>query len=458
MKYLIFITLIGLIYSSGVFASFLKLPYLQNLLDTSVVIRWETITAQDGKVQYGLSILYGLEVTHLDSTTQHELRLPSLMQDTVYHYRVISGPDTSPDYTFHSPVKPDKPFRFAVIGDTRTDSLAHQMVIDQLLRGDPRPAFILNTGDLTENGASSEYQTFFNIESSLLSQVCLFPALGNHDLGNIINWHTFFALPNNERWYTFRYGNSVFHCIDNYSPYTNDSPQYNWLVNELLSDSADPTIRHIFVFFHDPPYSTNLAHSSNLTIREYLCPLFERFNITFSFQGHNHCYERSVVNNIHYTVSGGGGAPLHFFWGSLEPWSAYRETTYEFVLIDICGDTISSQGIKPTGETFDHFSIIHRPEPDRTNRLILPYNPRLRIFPNPATGEIRITFALQTQGMVDISIYNSSGQKIGSVIKKNLPVGLHKLIWRKKSLASGTYLCFLNTPTFSQSVSFRFIR
>ena len=29
------------------------------------------------------------------------------------------------------------------------------------------------------------------------------------------------------------------------------------------------------------------------------------------FSGHNHFYERSKYNGVHYIVTGGGGAPLH---------------------------------------------------------------------------------------------------------------------------------------------------
>ncbi|MEO0184503.1 MAG: metallophosphoesterase family protein, partial [candidate division WOR-3 bacterium] len=339
-------------------AEMLVKPYLQNLTDSTIVVMWKTSDSLPGAVQYGLDTSYGQIVEQNDSSIYHEILLTSLVLDTVYHYRVISGTDTTQDYSFHTPVLSAKPFCFVVIGDTRTDSSAHQSVVDRILTIQPPPNFVIQTGDLTEYGSDSLYQVYFSIEEGLLAYSTQFPCVGNHDLNNMTNWFSFFALPHNERWYTFYYGNSAFHCLDNYSSYEPSTPQYEWFLNELLADSANPDIRHIFVFFHEPPYTTNLGHSSNLIIREHLCPLFERFNVRLTFQGHVHAYEHSLVNDVHYIISGGGGAPLHYEWDLPQSWTMYRESAYEFVLVEVRGDTIVSQGIKPNGEIFDTFSII----------------------------------------------------------------------------------------------------
>lgn len=349
----------ALLVAGGSQAAFVKQPYLQNLTDTSIVVRWETGTAQTGKVQFGLTAGYGLEVTHSNSATQHELQLPGLIRDTLYHYRAISGSDTSADAVLHTPVASSKPFQFIAYGDTRTDSASHQSVINRMALVSPSPWFVLQVGDLTADATTPEYQTFFNIVRGVVARDPMYPAIGNHDVADtVVNWHTFFALPNNEHWYSFRYGNSAFHCLDNYSTYSTGSVQYNWFLSELLADSADPSIRHIFVWFHEPPYTTNTGHSSNTTIRQYISPLLERFHVQLAFQGHNHCYEHSLVNGVHYIITGGGGAPLYTGWGQAQSWTVYREATYEFVLVDVRGDTIFSRGIRPDGTGLDTLQII----------------------------------------------------------------------------------------------------
>ena len=339
-------------------AAFGKQPYLQALTDSTVVVRWETSTAQAGMVEYGQTAIYNRKVSHSDLTVDHELTLTRLQMDTLYYYRAVSGSDTSAGATFHSNVTGDRPFRFFVHGDDRSDRAAHQRVVNRMLLASPKANLALNVGDLTYRGSGSGYRTFFDAERELMRRLPMYPALGNHDTRKMANWFRFFALPNNERWYTVRYGNSAFHCLDNYSSYTPGSPQYEWLVSELRADSADSSLRHIFVWFHDPPYTTNASHNSNAIVRQYLCPLFERFHVAIVFQGHVHCYEHSLFNGVHYVVSGGGGAPLHTRWKAAQPWTVHREATYEAVVVDVKGDSIRSVGVRPDGTEFDTLLLV----------------------------------------------------------------------------------------------------
>ena len=427
-------------------AAFVKQPYLQNLMDTSVVVRWETSTAQTGKVQYGLTPSYGLEVNHSNSTIQHELRLPTLLRDTLYHYRAISGSDTSADAAFHTPVTGVKPFRFLAYGDNRSDSAAHQSVVNQMLLVSPVPGLMLNVGDLTYSGATTEYQTFFNVERDMAKRVTLFPSVGNHDITNMANWDTLFAMPGNERWYSLRYGNSAFHCLDNYSPDTVGTPQYDWFLSELLADSADPSVRHIFIFFHEPPYTTNTGHTSNLRIRQYLCPLMERFHVRIAFQGHVHCYEHSLANGVHYLITGGGGAPLSTGWGAWQPWTVYRDAIYEFVLVDVRGDTVFSRGIRTNGTGFDTLTLIAPPSGvvERTPAGLQP-SLSLKASSNPFSDRLTISFALPRSEQAWVMLYNASGQRVATLAEGVLPAGEHRVSWKARKAASGLYFCILRT-------------
>ncbi len=184
------------------------------------------------------------------------------------------------------------------------------------------------------------------------------PAIGNHDTESLPNWYRFFALPGNERWYSFRCGNAAFHALNVYDSMTPGSSQYEWLLAELAADSADPDVRHVFVYFHLPPYTTNTVYSGNADVRQYLCPLFERFGVRIVFSGHVHAYEHSLVNGVHYIITGGGGASLARNWNAVQPWTVYREATYEFVLVDVRGDTVFSRGVRPDGSEFDSLVVV----------------------------------------------------------------------------------------------------
>jgi len=432
--------LIGLAVTAG-FGAFVKFPYLQNLTDSTIVVRWQMPTAQPGKVQYGLTPGYGSEVTDAGASVDHELTLTGLAKDTVYHYRAICGSDTSADAMFPSVVTPDRPFRFFAYGDHRTDSADHQSVVNQMLLQSPLPGFAIDNGDLTYDGSDATYQTYFNIERNLWSRMPVFPTLGNHDVNNITNWQRYLALPNNERWYTFHYGNSVFHCIDVYSTYAPGSTQYNWLVSEFQADSANPAIRHIFVLFHEPPYTTNTGHSSNTTVQQYLCPLFEWYHVAIAFQGHVHCYEHALVNGVHYIITGGGGAPLYTGWNAPQPWDIYREATLEFVLVDVNGDTIRTRGIRPDGTEFDPlvlgpYGIQESPNAERRTP-----NTGVQItnLVSPTDGRVQFTLALAKPAQVNAMLYDPSGRRLAVLAQGLFNVGDHQVSWNGSELAPGAY-------------------
>jgi hypothetical protein len=311
----------------------------------------------------------------------------------------------------------------------------------------PAPGLAIHTGDLTGNGTSGQYQTFFNVERDLLKRVTLFPGIGNHDTSNLANYYLLFALPGNERWYSFRYGNASFHILDNYSPDTLGTPQYAWFLNELRADSADPSVRHSFVFFHEPPYTTNTAYSGNLRARRHLCPLFERFHVRIAFQGHVHAYEHSLVNGVHYLISGGGGGSLATGWGAWQPWTVYREATYHFTLVDVRGDTVYSKGVKPSGAVIDSFRIIAPPSGIAQGKPAT-VKPSLSLVasPNPFSGRMTLRFNVPKSGGVNISLYNAAGQKVAVLTDDVLPSGEHSVSWEAREAPSGIYFCLLGTP------------
>jgi hypothetical protein len=248
-------------------------------------------------------------------------------------------------------------------------------------------------------------------------------------------------LPNNERWYTFHYGNSAFHCIDVYSTYTPGSTQYDWLVSELQADSADPTIRHIFVFFHEPPYTTNTGHPSNTTVRQYLCPLFERFHVAIAFQGHVHCYEHALVNGVHYIIAGGGGAPLYTGWNPPQPWDIFREATYEFVLVEVNGDTIRTRAIRPDGTEFDSLvlgptGIGERPKYEGPSPSL---GLQLSHVLSPTSGRVQFSFVLPEPTDVNALLYDPTGRRVARLTHGHFDAGEHSVSWDGTRLQPGTY-------------------
>ncbi len=92
-----------------------------------------------------------------------------------------------------------------------------------------------------------------------------FPTLGFHDWGYSYPNPTgdqpylnYFALPGNERYYTFTQGLVQFFALDSDlnepDGYTSTSSQAQWLQAQLAASTATYKI----VYFHDPPYSSSV--------------------------------------------------------------------------------------------------------------------------------------------------------------------------------------------------------
>ncbi len=286
-------------------------PYLQNVTPTLISIIWETSQPTDSVVNYGLTAEYGSVISNTTPTTRHVIILDELDTYTTYHYLVGNSTDNlSTDGTLKTAASANQAsFSFAVYGDCRSRTAEHQSVVDSMVT--VSPDFYLNTGDLVEDGSnSSQWDSFFEIETELMKTTTLFPSLGNHEYGHA-NYFDLFYLPGNERWYSFDYGNAHFTClqIDVFTDYSVGSEQYLWLEQDLAG--SNQTWK--FVFFHIAPYSSG-THGNDvnvLAVRDVLPSLFEEHKVDMVFSGHDHDYERSLINDVTYIVSGGGGAPLY---------------------------------------------------------------------------------------------------------------------------------------------------
>ena len=332
-------------------------PYLQSVTPTSILIVWETDEPTDSRVEYGLTSEYGSVESDSTSATRHVVLLDGLASYTTYHYRVgTSTGALSEDSTLKTAGGPTQTqFSFAVYGDTETESETsqdiEQSVVDSIIS--VSPDFCLHVGDVIHNiDQVDDWNTFFDTEHDLMRTTTLFTTMGNHEQDHP-NYFDFFYLPGNERWYSFDYGHAHFIClqIDTYADYSVGSEQYLWLIQDLANNTQPWT----FVFFHVPPYSSSL-HGSDTNVRATLQPLFDYYGVAIVFNGHDHCYERSIVNGVTYLETAGGGERLYERqeWND---WTLYFESTNHFVSIAIDGDILTGVGIRPDGSQFDSFSI-----------------------------------------------------------------------------------------------------
>lgn len=303
-------------------ARMLKGPYLQNLAPSSMTIMWQLEPAQPATVEIDGPGADGAaaptRTVAVAKARIAEARITDLAPASRYRYRVRVGDQTwTGEFATAPALGSNAPFSFIAFGDSRENAGAHRRVIERISQ--EVPDFLLGTGDMVDDGAKQEqWQTFFDVERTLLKDNVYFPSIGNHDRQGrgrtADSYRAYFSVPDNgtdsERYYAFSYANSRFLVLDSNSHSFSLTDQTNWIERELSAARQDAQVRHIFVVMHHPPYSISL-HGGHRDLRERWTPLFEKYAVSAVLSGHDHVYERAEHNGLHYFVSGGGGAPLY---------------------------------------------------------------------------------------------------------------------------------------------------
>jgi tartrate-resistant acid phosphatase type 5 len=231
--------------------------------------------------------------------------------------------------------------RFAVIGDYGLAGKNSKAVSDMVHSWNVD--FIITIGDNNYNVGSAEtidenvgqyYHDFiapYTGAYGLGAEINrFFPTLGNHD------WQTedaqpyldYFTLPGNERYYDFTAGPVHLFALDNnYAEpdgFRANSIQAEWLKTQLANTIAPWKI----VYMHVPPYSS--GHQGSSLAMQWP---FAEWGVDAVLTGHDHDYERLLVDGIPYFVNGVGGGAIYAFETPI-PESQFRyNKTYGAMLI-----------------------------------------------------------------------------------------------------------------------------
>lgn len=398
----------------------------------SIYISWNTETEESTIVAYGTTV--DLEDTCRVAGVRyfHHAELVGLTPGQTYLYQVLPAGDVKQFTTF--PLDANI-FSWAAFGDTRSDSISHQSVIDQIAVHSS--VLILHAGDLVNDGNNElDWRTYFNIEDTILQDHHFLPVIGNHE-SPFWQYDTLFPLPDSEEYYSLEYGNAHFTVLNTEMDLY--GAQRDWLISDLETAHNDSSIDWIFMGLHRPPYSSG-NHGSQIDVRDAWCSLFEQYGVDIVFGGHDHDYERTIpINGVVYIVTGGGGAPLHGVGYS--SWTAYAESTYHFCHIDMNERVCTLRAIKPDGTIFDSLII------DKTIGIqeMQGHSPgEMSIDPNPFSQQISIrVYAGVKTDLKELKIYDITGTVI-----KDLARMIHDskpaIIWdgtdnNGKPVTSGVY-------------------
>lgn len=342
-------------------------PLLQIQHNGQITVTWRTDALTDSAVDYGLdATVAGGTVTDTNLVLQHAVELPVLPAGSNIHYRVRSGGSELAASTFRSPPGPGQAFRFAVIGDFGSTTINTRQVADQLAAANPD--LVITVGDnVYQAGQPGSFdEQWFEPYSNSLPHVPMMPVLGNHDVktGTGIWTRTYFFLPTNgpagleEYNYSFDYGNAHFVGIDGNPFDLNDTPTLLAIKTWLSNDLAQTTQPWKFVYYHQPPYTSQGVHGDSPGVQQHVSPLLEQFGVQFAFQGHNHFYEHvNPIHGVNYITSGGGGKSLYPIPTPRDFSFTSVTDLYTGVLVDVDGQHLRLRCVDQTGAERDNFSF-----------------------------------------------------------------------------------------------------
>ncbi|MCP5067203.1 MAG: hypothetical protein GY946_11610 [bacterium] len=328
-------------------------PYLQDAEPVSIVVMWETASA-DGSpyVDYGITTALGSSVAGVSipggaASKIHRVSIADLVPDTSYHYQVRTDTWAGPLLHFRTPPDPihEASFRFVAYSDTQggTVSTKHGEVVNDGIIGfvsenfgadmSDELAFVLVPGDLVENGTvQAQWKAQFFDESQNLSQFTpYYPVSGNHER-NSPHYFDYFHLPINgtpgyeEHWYYKDYSNSRIIGLDSNSAYRLQV-QLDWLDGVLSDACANAQIDFVFAQLHHP-FKSEMWTPGETDYTGQVVSRLEQFSTqcgkpSVHFFGHTHGYSRGQSrDHRHLWINVASGE------GNLDLWGVYPNAEY----------------------------------------------------------------------------------------------------------------------------------
>jgi len=280
-------------------------------------------------------------------------------------------------------------FRFVVIGDSQGSShgineTALRGLLQQVKGLSVQPSFILFTGDQVEGDSniSTELAHWKNIVDDYYPITSYYPTLGNHEGDKTIFSNNFDYLPNEQlsgykrTVYYFDHANARFFVLnstlkDDNGEFIIGSAQRNWM-ESLLNNNGKT---HNFVMFHCPAYPIGSHVRSSLdrnpADRDAFWELVDRYNVTAVFNGHEHNYNRRLVDSsfnangrtfdhqIYQLTVGGGGASLDSTAKNMKNVMVGPRAVYHYMTVDIAETLATFNVYDKNNSLIDSFTVDH---------------------------------------------------------------------------------------------------
>lgn len=261
----------------------------------------------------------GLRSDHPDvpgDYTVQDVEFADLVPGQRYQYEISGAPETTPvTGEFLAPPPAGTAFRAAWVADTMAPFSANTSVIAAAAE----PDLFLHGGDIQYMSNPIDTWTgYFAAFGDVFRRAPAHHAVGNHEYEEYEEFTELYLRlfgrqgeRGSDHYHAFTFGGFRFVFANSEAAgfgTEGDDEQMSWLTEELTSAAAAG--ERIIVVFHRPYFSFG-NYAPDLQKRAVLHALFVEHGVTLVLTGHNHSYERFIVDGVTYIVDGGGGAALY---------------------------------------------------------------------------------------------------------------------------------------------------
>ncbi|MEG6615800.1 metallophosphoesterase [Peptococcaceae bacterium 1198_IL3148] len=277
-------------------------------------------------------------------------------------------------------------FSFVVMSDSQGNAINNQInerrfrqLLTEITASTTEPNFILFAGDMVwgEGNIKQPLARWKDIVDDYYPIKRVFPAMGNHEHDQAAFSSAFGHLPNNQlpgyqrTVYYFDYNNSRFIVlnsdrVDQKRRYILDDKQLAWLEKTLASSNKT----HNFVMLHVPAYPIGAHYQQSLDAnpeqRDTFWELIDKYDVTAVFNGHEHNYNRRVVddsfgeyqNKTLQLTLGGAGGQLNNYVRDDRNVVVGPAAVYHYLTVEVAGARANFTVYDINNREIDAFTVI----------------------------------------------------------------------------------------------------